>query len=101
MPMEALIPAPIKGAVTDKTVQGDLESPRWTRPGPAGCSARPRSHSAIWRASSTSLGRWSEAAAQPTTFSEWISTTKAAQTTAGQAAHTRNQPPGGGRARTH
>ena len=77
MPMEASIPAPIKVAVTDKTVQGDLESSRWTRPGAAGCSARPRSHSAIWRASSTSLVPVEEAA-QPTAFSEWISTTKAA-----------------------
>ena len=88
MPMEASILAPIKGAVNDKLGYEDLASLQWTRSGPAGCSARSRSHSAIWRASSTSLVRLQDAAAQPTAFSEWISTTKAAQTTAGQAAHT-------------
>jgi hypothetical protein len=50
MPMEASIPAPIKGAVNDKLVYDDLASPQWTNSGPA----------------------------QPTTAPELISTTKAA-----------------------
>jgi hypothetical protein len=54
-------------AVNGKLVYCDLASLRWTRPGPAMCSAWSRSHSAIWRVSSTSLLRLSVAAAQPTT----------------------------------
>ena len=76
--MEASSPAPIKVAVTDTLVYGDLASPRWTSPGPAGSSARSPRRSATPSASSTSLVRPSVVMAQPATAREWISTTKAA-----------------------
>lgn len=67
-----------EGAVNDKPVHCDLAWLRWTGPGPAGRSARPRSSRTIWRAPGTSLARLSVTAAQPATARERISATKAA-----------------------
>jgi hypothetical protein len=75
-----------QGAVNDRLADCDLALLQWGRLGPARCSARSRTYSAIRRASSTGFGCMWVATAQPARARGWTSAANPAQMTAGQVA---------------